>query len=377
MSARRVLHVVRSMANAGVETWLMHVLRRIDKQRVSMDFLVHTGQECAYDAEIEEHGCRILRCCERAGSPRYASQIRKLIRVNGPYHAVHSHLHHFSGYVLRLARMGRVPARIAHSHSDTSLIDESSGWIRQGYLQLMKSWIRDHATAMVAASTPAGECLFGRNWKQDARGRVLHCGIDLETFPRGTSRDAARARIRAAWNIPADAFVIGHVGRFDTPKNHDFLMDFAAEAMLRDPSAVLVLVGNGRLQNTIRERTIQMSLDSRVVFAGVREDVSELLAAMDVFVFPSKYEGLGLALVEAQAAGLPCVISDAIPREADLVTELVQRLSLRESAAAWAGAVARARTRKRPDPEESLRLVRETSLNIERSVEQLYVLYDA
>jgi glycosyltransferase involved in cell wall biosynthesis len=377
MSARRVLHVVRSMASAGVETWLMHVLRRIDARRVSMDFLVHTDLECAYDAEIEKRGCRILRCVEPTCSPRYAFRIRELIGLNGPYHVVHSHLHHFSGYVLRLARMARVESRIAHSHSNTSLIDKHSGWIRKSYLRLMKSWIRADATGMVAASTPAGECLFGRDWKQDARSRVLHCGIDLELFPRGVARDAVRARVRAAWNIPPDAFVIGHVGRFDPPKNHDFLMNLAAEAMRQDPSAILVLVGDGRLRNAIHERVSQRSLSNRVVFAGVRDDVPELLAAMDVFVFPSKYEGLGLAVVEAQAAGLRCVISDVIPAEADLVPGLVQRLSLGEGAAAWAGAVTLTRTRKRPDPEESLRAVRGTSLNIERSVEQLYVLYNA
>lgn len=377
MSARRVLHVVRSMVNAGVETWLMNVLRRIDAQRVSMDFLVHTDQRCAYDAEIEERGCRILRCCVPSGSPAYALRIHELITANGPYDAVHSHVHTFSGYLLRLARLAGVPARIAHSHTDTSRIDERSGWIRRGYLRLMKSWIRADATAMVAASTPAGECLFGRDWMQDARSRILHCGIDLKAFPLGGARDAARARARAAWKVSPGAFVIGHVGRFDPPKNHDFLMTLAAEAMRRDPAAILVLVGDGRLQNTIRERATRAAIDSRVVFAGVHGDVPQALAGMDAFVFPSRYEGLGLALVEAQAAGLPCVVSDVIPSEADVVPELVQRVSLRESAAVWAGAVARARTWKMPEPGESLRLVQESSLNIERSVEQLYVLYDA
>ena len=217
-SPKRVLHVVRAMNNAGVETWLMHALRRADRRRVRMDFLVHTSDPSAYDAEIRERESQILRCTAPLHSPLYAWRIREVLDKHGPFDAIHSHVHYFSGYLLRLSKLCGVPIRIAHSHSDTSAVDRRSGWARRGYLRLMRTWIWRHATKLLGASFPAGESLFGRNWIHDPRSRVLYCGVDFGQFPQGMARQAARSAVRSAWNIAPHELVIGHGAGLPLPR---------------------------------------------------------------------------------------------------------------------------------------------------------------
>jgi len=301
---KRILHIVGGMARAGVETWLMHALRLADRQRLQMDFLVHTGQTCAYDSEILDRESNIHRCLAPLRSPLYARQISSLLKEQ-KYDAIHSHVHHFSGYLLWLARRAGVPLRIAHSHSDTSRQDACAKWTRRAYLRLAKGWIRAHATHLVAASRVAGRALFGADWDSDARQRLIHCGIDLAPF-----RDApTREPVRASLGIDPGELVIGHTGRFVASKNHAFLAEIAAEVALRRPPVRLLLIGDGPERRIVEEKLRELNLLDRTIFAGVRPDVPALLHAMDVFLFPSLWEGLPLTVLEAQAAGLPCVIS--------------------------------------------------------------------
>jgi glycosyltransferase involved in cell wall biosynthesis len=374
---KRILHVVRRMDPGGAETWLMHVLRASDRERLQMDFLVHTREEAAYDREIEARQSRILRCTRPVSSPEYAAEICRLIRRNGPYDAIHSHVYHFSGYLLMLARWLAVPARIAHSHNDVLPQDRAAGCTRRGYAGVMQRLIRSCATHMVGASRVAARALFGASWEKDSRGRVLHCGIDLTSFPRNAARHAARLRARAEWGVEADACLIGHVGRFDQQKNQPFLIEVASEVARRHADVRFVLVGTGPLQEQVRARAAALGISGRVIFAGVRSDVPEVLAAMDAFVFPSLSEGLGLALVEAQAAGLPCVVSSAVPEEADVVPELIRRVSPKEVCSRWADALDAVRAGSRPVPGECLTRVENCDFNIARSTEALYRLYAA
>ncbi len=368
---RRVLHVVRGMVRAGVETWLMHVLRRIDSRRVQMDFLVQTNQPCDYDAEIQARGSRLLRSIAPPYSPEYARRMCALFSAGQVYDVVHSHVHHFSGYILWLARISKVPVRVAHSHSDTSRQDSQAGWVRSRYLRRSKRWIQRNATHLVAASQVAGTALFGPEWGDNTRRRLLHCGIDLNPFRCLRGRQAARS----ALGIGEHEFVIGHTGRFAAPKNHSFLLEIAAAAALRKPETRLLLIGDGPARGSIEERASALGIASRTIFAGVRPDVPDFLAAMDVFVFPSLWEGLPLTVIEAQAAGLPCVVSDVISEEADVAPGLTTRLPVGAGAGAWAREALRATAEI--SAADGLRAVEDSSFNIERSVEQLYALYDA
>jgi glycosyltransferase involved in cell wall biosynthesis len=365
------------MDNGGVETWLMHVLRGADRRRVRMDFLVHTSDPSAYDAEIRERESQILRCTAPLHSPGYAWRIREVLDKHGPFDAIHSHVHYFSGYLLGLSKLCGVPTRIAHSHSDTSVADRRTGWPRRGYLQLMRTWIWRHATNLLGASFPAGESLFGRNWIHDPRSKVLYCGVDFGQFPRGHARAAARSAIRSAWKIAPHELVIGHVGRFAPPKNHEFLIQSAARVMRRNAATRLLLVGDGPSRASMVELAEELGIARQVIFAGVQQHVPHFLAAMDVFVFPSRYEGLGLALLEAQAAGLPCVVSDSVPEEAGVVPDLLHRVPLARDCEEWAAVILSAARGVKPAAAESLGALERSEFQIGRSLEALYSVYAA
>ncbi len=367
----RVLHVVGGMNRAGTETWLMHLLRNIDRKQYHMDFLVHAAQPSEYGAEIEALGSRVIPCLHLSRPWRYARNFMRILKEHGPYDVVHSHVHNFSGLPLYMARRAGVPVRIAHSHNDTTRMEGGAGPARQGYLRLMKHLIRTNATAGLAASRKAAAALYGPDWENDPRWRLLYCGIDLKPFRQETDP----TRVRAELGIPSDAWVIGHVGRFQEQKNHSFLVDVASEIAKREPRMRLLLVGDGPLRSQVGKKTAHLGLTGKVVFTGVRSDVPRLVSgAMDIFVFPSLYEGLGLALVEAQAAGVPCVWSDTVPEEARIVSNLVRRLSLSRPPSDWADAVLAMRDTFL-DRHKALRNVERSVFNIESSTHSLCNFY--
>ena len=370
----RVLHVVGGMNVGGAETWLMHVLRNLTATGVHQDFLVHTTQPCVYDPEIRALGSRILPCMHPRSPGRYAWRLRRVLR-EGRYDVVHSHVHHFSGLVLKIAAWLGVPARIAHSHNDTAPLDQAAPLPRRAYLGLMRTWIEGHATAGLAASANAATALFGDRWQADPRWRTLYCGINLDLFRAPIDQ----AEVRAELGLPAEAFVIGHVGRFDVQKNHSFLIDIFAECARRHSQVWLLLVGSGPLRAEIERKAEKLGVRNRIVFAGLRKDVPRLLrGAMDVFLFPSLYEGLPLVLMEAQAAGLPCVISAPLPPETEAVPGLLARLPLSAPPAEWARQVFLSRlTRERIGAGTALARVEQSPFNIRVSVAALKGVYGA
>lgn len=342
MKPLRILHVVGSMARGGVETWLLHMLRHTERSHLHMDFLTLHGGAHAYDDEVRALGGRLLHCPGYQRPWRFARTFLRLVRAYGPYDVIHCHLQEYSGFVLWLAQRAAIPARIAHSHSDTTSRWVQRGLLRRLYLRQMQRWLARCATLRLAVSTQAAGLLFaasGSPWQH------FPCSIDLAPF----DMPADARQVRAELGIAPDALVIGHVGRFVTPKNHRLLIEIAAHAVAAEPRAVLLLVGDGPLRPEVAQQARQAGLEGRVIFAGSRPDVARLLrGAIDVFVLPSHYEGLGLAGVEAQAAGLPCLFSNRVPPEADVVAPLVQRLSLNEPPAIWARAALAAGRRAAP-----------------------------
>ena len=311
----------------------MHALRHIDRQQIRMDFLVHTDQPAAYDTEILAFGSKILHCPYPQRPIRYGTHFLKIIREFGPFDVLHSHVHYFSGYVVWLGRAAGIPVRISHSHNDSRVVDAEAAHLRKAYLSLSRWLLTKNSTCGLAASVPAASALFGSGWKQDRRVKLLYCGIDLAPF-----RDPFDpATVRAEFGFSPGDVIFGHVGRFDPGKNHAFLADIAAEIAKREPGARFLLVGDGPLRSSIESQFRRAGIGHRAVFVGPRPDVPRLmLGAMDEFLFPSLYEGLGLVLIEAQAANLPAVISDTVPSEAIVVPSLVRSLSLKQSAATWA-----------------------------------------
>jgi glycosyltransferase involved in cell wall biosynthesis len=366
----RVLHVVGAMNRGGVETWIMHLVRRFQETRVRTDILVHTEEPAAYDAELVERGCRILRCPQVRRPVHYGRALRWLLREHGPYGVVHSHVHHFSGYVLRLARKECVPVRIAHSHNDTRVHDGEARGLRRGYLGLMRRWIARHATGGLAASREAGVALFG----DPARlpWQVLYCSVDFAPFAEPVDRPA----ILAECGVPADSILMCHVGRFAEQKNHAFLLRIAADVFAREPRTHLVLIGEGPLRPAIEANARAIGIASRVHFLGPRPDVPRLLGAADVFLLPSLFEGLPLVALETQGAGIPVILTDTITREVDIVPGLVERRSLTESAATWGTAILAAIGRDdRPNRARALELAQQSPFDIRTGADQLERFY--
>lgn len=371
---KRILHVVGGTHRGGIETWLVHVLRRIDRRRFAMDFFVHDDQKGAYDHEIEGLGSRIIRCPHYRRPWKYARHFIACLKSHGPYDIVHTHGGYFSGFNMLLAALVGVPVRIVHSHSDSTWLRQREDWSRAVYCTVMDPFVQRCSTAGLAASRFAAEDYYGMNWKASGKFGILHCGVDLRPFKQPHASSAVRSEL----GIPLDAFVIGHVGRFTDPKNHPFMLEIVREVLNRAPKTLLMLAGDGCLEPQAKAQVREMKLEDKVLFLGSRGDVPRLLlGCMDVFLFPSLFEGLGLALIEAQAAGLPCVISDVIPPEAEVVQPLITRLSLSQPAGLWADALMATRSRPRPVSQpKALAAVMDSPFNIDTAVRNLEEFYD-
>jgi glycosyltransferase involved in cell wall biosynthesis len=370
----RILQVVTSLDRGGIEMWLLHLLRHIDRQRYPMDALVLSDRRGPLEGDLRSLGCRAFYCADHRKPWVLRRFMSDLLRRHGPYDIVHSHVHHFGGVIMRIAAKQGVPIRIIHSRNDTRSVEGNSPSLRRLYTHLMRRWIDAYSTRLIAISAPAAEDLFGSGWRRDDRCSIIYSGRDLSAFAR---RDE-RGDIRRSLGLPADALVLGHVGRFHERKNHALVVEVAAEVFRREPSARLLLVGDGEGEAKVRAHVHALGIADRVIFAGASDQVPTLLThAMDAFLFPSHHEGLGVAVVEAQAAGLPCIIADHLPDEIDVVPELIHRLPTARPPADWAAVVLQAARTPTIDRNEALRTILASDFNIERSAAKIADIYMA
>src|SRR5215469_5830713 len=231
----RILHALGAMNPGGIETWLMHVLRNIDRSQFQMDFCLFGSEPGLYATEIEGFGSTIWRCQMSGNLWSFRRRFHQILR-EGEYDVVHSHVHFFSGNVLRWAKAQSVPVRIAHSH--TTRDGRSDVLMRRFYRGLMQSWIERYATHGLAASRSSASALFGENWERDDRNCVLHYAVDLHPFQEPVDREKVRKQL----GLPPGVPVMGHVGRFSREKNHIFLLEIAVEILKRRPEIHFLLV---------------------------------------------------------------------------------------------------------------------------------------
>ena len=312
MTPVRVLHVLHSMNCGGAETLLMHLYRGMDRERVQFDFLVNVPDEMFYEDEIGRLGGRIYRMpfLTKVTPPIYERNLYRFFKEK-QYSIVHSHLETTTGLILRQAKRAGVPVRIAHSHNSRFTRTGLSALPENLFKAYCRTRIVPNATHLFSCSEMASEWLYGRH---AAESTLLRNGIDTAACAWNAQ---TRAQMRAELGLGGER-VFGHVGRFNDQKNHAFLIDLFSHYVPHDPQSVLLLAGEGDLTEQIRKQVQSLGIPDNVRFLGLRNDVPRLLQAMDCFLLPSKFEGLPLVIVEAQAAGLPCLAADTVSPMADL-----------------------------------------------------------
>ena len=323
----RVAQIVGKWVGGGVEAVVMNYYKNIDRTKIQFDFLFDDDSIGIPYEEIKNLGGRVILIPPYQKIFKYHYELKKVLK-DGNYKIVHSHINALSVFSLFAAKCAGVPVRIAHSHSTTNRRE----WKKNLLKQLLRPFSKIFATNYMCCSEMAGRWLFGDREYDRGNVYLLNNAIDLDKFKYNAK---IRKAIKNELNIPESTLVIGHVGRFVAQKNHSFLIDVFNEFHKQNKDAVLILVGQGPLMEEIQKKVADLNLNKNVRFLGQRNNVNELYNAMDLFLFPSLYEGLGMVTIEAQANCLSCLVSDKVPLAAK-ISKYITFCSLNKSAKEWA-----------------------------------------
>lgn len=359
--------VVGKMDRGGTESMLMNHYRHVDRTKLQFDFVVHSDAPNDFDEEIKALGGKVF-CVPRFNVLnyfQYCSAWHHFFVAHPEYKVVH--VHHFlvAGIVLPIAENHGIKIRIAHSHNTKPpifILKEKVMWV------FHRSMIKA-STLRLACSDAAGKYLFGNETYE-----VFNNAIEVRRY---NYNEAERNRIRKEFGLENTSFVIGHIGSFRTrQKNHSFLMDIFDEVQKVRPEARLLLVGDGDLRQEIQDKAKRLGISNKCIFAGVRPDVPSLLSAMDVFVFPSFFEGLSVVSVEVQASGLPCIASENVTKES-ILTDIFWQKSLESSAKEWAESIVSVKMhRSRETYSEDVSNAGYDVINNVKKLEKYYNVYE-
>lgn len=338
----RILYVNGGLMHRnGTEAFMMNYYRRFDRSLLQIDFVVHGEGKGEYDEEIISLGGKIYHVPVKSKHPFAYPRALKKIFSRG-YRVVHTHTDAMGCWILKVAKACGVPVRVAHSHN-TGHLTKSPLKVRLN--EYARKNIVKYATHCFACSEAAGKWLFG-----DHPFTVVRNAIDLEKFAFCPS---AREEVRAELGLSPSDFAVGHVGRFAPQKNHGFLLEAFRAFASEEPRAKLLLVGDGELRTEIRDKAAAYGIADRILFLGVRTDTDRLYSAMDAFVLPSLFEGLPVVALEAQANGLPCLLSESVSREAGIAEAGVRFLPF--DVEEWTHALKETEKARRMDNTEALR----------------------
>lgn len=364
---RRVLHVIGAMDRGGAETLIMNVYRNIDRSILQFDFLVHETRDCDFDSEIRALGGSIFSIDRLNGlnTVSYIKQCRDFFRKHHSYCAVHVHIGSSAYFVIKEAKKFGLFC-IAHSHNTSPNLS-----LPEIGFRLFSYPTRYIADYYLACSREAGVDRFGKAVVTSNSFSVLNNGIDVKRYKFSSK---SRSSMRRDLGIAPEQKAICHIGRFSEQKNHEFLLRAFAECESSHFDGVLFLIGRGPLRNNLEQLAAELNIRDKVVFLGVRSDIPDLLMAMDLFVFPSKWEGLGIAVIEAQASGLPCILSPALPDLA-VCSPYAYKMDSLNSTAGWAERMIDEPIRTDMDRIDGVNYVRESGFDIKRTVDSLTSLY--
>lgn len=363
MEYTKVLIIAAKLHIGGAEKVARDIGLYADSEKYEFHYVVFGDEVGAYESQLLEKGCKVFHLAEPADNyGKYISDLMTLMKEHR-YHAVHAHTMFNCGLVMLAGKLSGVPVRIAHSHS---ALANGSGLVKTVYEALMRGLILVCATDLVGCGIQAGKRLFGEKaWKK--RGNLILNGVDIGAFAFDEQR---RSVIRTAMGLDK-RFVMGHAGHLAEVKNQAFLLDLMPEMLKRRPDAALLLLGEGTDRPMLEQKIRDMGLENHVFMTGNVTNVADYLSAMDVFVFPSLFEGTPLSILEVQANGLPCVISDSVPPDVFL-TDLIHPLSLQEPKNIWVDMIL---NQRRTDTQRYNEQLRGSDYAVEAAMEKIYTIY--
>lgn len=325
---KRLLCIVSSMDTGGAETFLMKIYRELDRREYQIDFCVTTSERGFYDDEIASLGGRVHRIPKKSENfLKYALELRKIVSNNEYKYVLRASTHSLVALDLLIAKFGGAKRLIFRS-TNSNII----GGINKRFLHYLFCFLPKLVpTTKIAPSIEAGRFVFGGRAIKNNEILILNNGINIKKF---SFEQQKREQVRKEMDLE-DSFVVGHIGRFVDQKNHRFLIEIFDSIQQKKKNAKLLLIGTGELQRDIETQISQLGFMDKVYFLGIRSDIAPLLMAMDVMLFPSLYEGMPNVIIEAQATGLNCVVSDAVTKDCD-ITGLVKFLSLEVPSSEWA-----------------------------------------
>ena len=355
----RVLQVVTIMNRGGIETMIMNHYRAIDRTKIQFDFLVHRQDRGDYDDEIDQLGGRIYRAFPIRPWKyiQYFKWLKDFFHQHHNYIAVHSHIHENSGFVFKYANLYNIKNLLCTSHIAIKFIV-----FKIIFRLYAKYYLNKYCSKRLACGDMAGKYLYGNK-----SFTVIKNAINTSDFVFNKN---IRNQIRAELGI-TNNFVIGNVARFSPQKNHKFILNLFKEFLSIDNNAILVLVGGGENEKDIKELAVQYGISGNIKFLGLRKDINRLLQSFDIFLFPSLYEGLPVSIIEAQAAGLPCILSDTIDSET-AITSNVEFHSLNAPISEWTNAILDKKTFRRVDTTSE---IVDAGYDVIQNAKLLYRLY--
>ncbi len=364
---KRILHFVTSMDYGGVETLLMSIYRNIDREKIQFDFLCHNSCDNFFSKEIEELGGKMyaIPYASKVGYLGYLKGLYEFFKDHPEYKIIHSHINCENGNALSMAKKAGIPVRIAHSHVGNAKEDN---WKIDIYKRLIRLKIPFCVTHCFACSKAAAKYLF-KTPKNRNKCKIINNAINTNRFMFSKS---ARDKIRKEYGLEGK-FVIGNIGRFSYEKNQIFSIKLFEEYSKCNPNAVLIFLGAGEDMKKHKEYVKAKGLEDKVLFLGSHNNVPDFLSAMDVFLFPSLFEGLGIVAIEAQASGLPVLASDMIPRETDL-TDLINYYPL-DTFISWLEALKNFENKDYVNREQYAKKVKDMDYDIESTAKYLENFY--
>lgn len=360
---KKVLIIIGKLYIGGAERIARDIGLFADHSEFEIHYLVFGQDRGAYESDVEGAGCRVIHVDSPSdGYCTYFSTLMHLIQEER-YDVIHSHTMFNSGWAMLAGKLCGVPIRIAHSHSIKGF--EKRNAIKNAYEKTMRLLILSFATDLVACGRDAGNWLYGKK-AFTKRGNLIYNGIDLDSY---AFNETAHTKVREQLGL-TDAFIIGHVGHLVPVKNQSFLLSMMPRLLELKPNAHLLLLGEGEDRSKLADLIHALGIQDHVSMLGNVSDVESYLSAMDVFAFPSLYEGMPLALVEAQANGLPCCVSEQIPQDAK-ITDLVITLPLETES--WLSPLTLAR---RDASNHALKQLHLQGFGIEGMLQKIFALYE-